>query len=233
MTWTPFCWVRRPDPHVLGPNAYPKPNLNTLGFSHGRTQTPTFLGPNREGPTPKPILGLDADPKLKPLGSGLRTYPTPLWVRTRKYPNPNPIGSENKRTQTQTPLGPGTDPALSPIGSGHGAIPQPSWARKWKDPHPNLFWVQTLTPNPLGPDSEPILNPFGSRHGRTQTLLSSNRKGPIPKPILGPDMEGPKLNPLGSDSEPHPNPFRFKHGQTQTQKPLGPDPHSNPNSYWV
>jgi hypothetical protein len=127
----------------------------------------------------------------------------------------------------------GTDPAPSPIGSSHGAIFKPFFAWKWKDSHPNLFWVQTLTPNlnPLGPDSEPILNPFRSRHRRTQTQthLGLNRKGSTPKPILGPDTEGPKPNPLGSDSEPHPNPSRSRHGRTQTQKPLGMNPHPNPN----
>jgi len=190
------------DSHVLGLDAYPNPN--TLWFSHGRTQTPTLLGPDRERPAPKPILGLDADPKLKPLGSGLRTHPTPLWVRTRKYPNPNPIGSGNKRTQIQTPwvwartqplapLGPATEPSPNPLG--------PRNVRNHTQIHfesscwPQTPWVRT--PNP----------------SQTPSPLDTDTEGPKPKPPwvrIGKDSH-PNLFWVLTRKDPNPIPIGFGH----------------------
>jgi len=130
-----------------------------VGWVRGRTQSGWGLGscpdprgfgfgqpyPNSFWTIPKFIL--DLAPKT--LGFGLRPYPNPFGVRTRKDPNPlgfgptpqpNPywVWTQKDSNPNPTPLGPDMHPAPNPIGSGHRVSPQPILGPDREGPKPIL-----------------------------------------------------------------------------------------------
>jgi hypothetical protein len=146
---------------------------------------------------------------------------TPPWVRTPKDPNPKPLRSGHRRTQTPTNLGPDMDPSPNPLGSppdrtpnppgfGHAPIPNPLGSGH--DPNPNNLglghgpsplWSDNgpnPSPAPLGPSTDLSPQTFWVQT-LTQTITTlGSPTDPIP---LGPDVD-PTCNPLGSPLDPTP-----------------------------